>query len=243
MATTSLFRNWILSQLPEYEYRRLAPHLQAVNFEMEHVFYEPYTPIHHAYFIDTGLVSVVSTMNDGKVIEVAIAANEGMIGVPILLGIDNIPCQYFAQVGGRALRIKTQVLQAEMGQCNMLRTLLQRYMATFITQLMQVSACNSLHSVSQRCVRWLLMYEDRLRTREHPLTHDFLARLLGVRRASVTEVLHPLQEQGSICYKRGKISVLDRQRLVAFSCECYRIIAKYYQDLLTVKCQATSSED
>ncbi len=236
MAIASLFRNWILSQLPEHEYWRLASHLKTINFEMEHVFYEPYAPIHHAYFIETGLVSVVSTMNDGKTIEVAIIANEGMIGVPILLGIDNIPCQYFAQVGGRALQIKTQVLQAEMGQCTVLRTLLQRYMGTFITQLMQVSACNSLHSVSQRCVRWLLMYEDRLRTREHPLTHDFLARLLGVRRASVTEVLHPLQEQGLISYRRGKIGVLDRQRLEAFSCECYAVIARYYQDLLTVKC-------
>jgi CRP-like cAMP-binding protein len=235
MATTSLLRNWILSQLPEQEYRRLAPHLQTVNFEMEHVFYEPYAPIHHAYFVERGLVSVVSAFKDGRAIEVAIIANEGMIGMPILLGIGNIPCQYFAQVGGRALQIKTQVLQTEMGQCNLLQTLLQRYIATFITQLMQVSACNSLHSVSQRCVRWLLMYEDRLHAREHPLTHDFLAKLLGVRRATVTEVLHPLQEQGLIYYRRGKISALDRQRLEAFSCECYGIIAKYYQDLLTVK--------
>ncbi len=235
MATTSLFRNWILSQLPEHEYRRLSPHLQIFDFDIEHVFYEAYAPIHDAYFVETGLVSVVSAMEDGHAIEVAIVANEGMIGVPILLGIDNIPCRYFAQVGGRALRIKTQVLQAEMSQCNVLRTLLQRYMATLITQLMQVSACNSLHSVSQRCTRWLLMYEDRLHTREHPLTHDFLARLLGVRRASVTEVLHPLKEQGLIDYKRGNISVLDRQRLEAFSCECYGVIARYYQDLLTVK--------
>jgi CRP-like cAMP-binding protein len=233
MAMTPLLKNWLLSQLPEDEYRCLAPHLEATSFELEDVFYEAYASMDYAYFVERGLVSVVSTMRDGRTIEVAIIANDGMVGVPILLGIDNVPCRYFAQVPGRALRIKAEVLQDEISRCNSLRTLLLRYMGTFITQLMQISACNRLHPVQQRCVRSLLMYEDRLHTREHPLTHEFLAKLLGVRRASITSVLHPLQQAGLICYRRGKVSVLDRDRLEALSCECYRVIADYYRRMLT----------
>lgn len=233
MAATPLFRNWLLSRLPEHEYRRLAPHLQAADFELEDVFYEAYAPMDYAYFVERGLVSVVSTMRDGKAIEVALIANEGMVGLPILLGIDNVPCRYFAQARSRTLRIKAEVFRDEIDRCNVLRTLLRRYMGTFITQLMQISACNSLHPIQQRCARWLLMYEDRLHTREHPLTHNFLAKLLGVRRASVTGILYPFQEAELIHYRRGKVSVLDRDRLEAFSCECYRVIAEYHHRLLT----------
>jgi CRP-like cAMP-binding protein len=232
MRTTSALGNWILRQLPEEDFRRLAPNLQPIDFEPGQVFYEPMAHMGCAYFLERGLVSVVSMMENGSSSEVALIGNEGMIGLPILLGIDDVPCQYVAQVPGSALEMKADVLKDKIRRGNRLRSLLLRYLGTFLTQLMQVSACNRLHSVEQRSCRWLLMYQDRVHMKDVPLTHEFLARLLGVRRASVTDVLHPLQEAGLISYRRGKITVVDRDRLEAASCECYRIITGYYDRML-----------
>lgn len=233
MMTTSLSGNWLLAQLPADDHRRLALNLQCVDFESGHVFYEAHAPIGYAYFVERGLVSVVSTMEDGSTIEVSLVGNKGMVGLPIVLGIDNVPCRYFAQIAGRALRMKADVLKEEIRRGTRLRRLLLRYFGTFLTQLMEISACNSLHGVQQRCCRWLLMCQDRIHKQELPLTHDFLARMLGVRRASVTDVLHPLQEAGLIHCRRGKIIIVDRSQLEVASCECYRTITDYYHRMLT----------
>ncbi len=233
--TSSPFHNSLLARLREDEYHRLAANFEIIDFHMEQVFYEANSPINCAYFIERGLVSVVSAMEDGSSAEVALIGNEGMIGTAIVLGIDSVPCQYFAQVPGRALAIKANALKEAIRRCSRLERLLMGYIGTFLTQLMQVSACNRLHSVQQRCCRWLLMYLHRLHMKELPLTHDMLARLLGVRRASVTCALHPLQEAGVIDYHRGKITAVDRERLEACTCECYWTLNKYYARLLNIK--------
>lgn len=230
----SPFHNALLARLWEDEYHRLASNFETIDFQMEQVFFEADSPINCAYFIERGLVSVVSAMEDGRSTEVALVGNEGIIGTAIALGIDSVPCRYFAQVPGRALAIKANALKEEIRRCRRLERVLMGYIGTFLTQLMQVSACNRLHSVQQRCCRWLLMYLDRLYMKELPLTHDTLARLLGVRRASVTGALHPLQEAGIIDYHRGKVTAVDRERLEVHTCECYWTLNKYYARLLNI---------
>jgi CRP-like cAMP-binding protein len=148
-----------------------------------------------------------------------------MLGLSVLLRIDSVPCRYFAQVGARALRMKADVLNEESSRSDRLRMLLFHYLGTSLAQLMQVCACNSLHSVEQCCCRWLLMCQDRIQMKELPLIHDFLIKLLGVRRASVTEVLHRLQENQLIDYKRGRITVVDRE---CFGGALLRVLLGYH---------------
>jgi CRP-like cAMP-binding protein len=189
-------------------------------------------PVEHVYFMDQGMISVVSNMRNGDSIEVGTIGTEGMAGMSVLLGVDAVPYRHTVQVAGRARRMSASALAAELATNVTLRTILNRYHAAFNTQVMQGMACNGLHSVIQRCCRWLLTTQDRLGTQELNITHEFLAQMLGVRRASVTEVLRPLQTDGLIRASRGKVVILDSKRLAEASCECYGIIRREYQRLL-----------
>jgi CRP-like cAMP-binding protein len=143
-----------------------------------------------------------------------------------------MPYRQTVQIAGLARRLSTDALGAELLRDRPLRNHLYRYYAAFMTQVMQSVACNGLHSIEQRCCRWLLTTQDRLGSQELNITHDFLAQMLGVRRASVTEVLRPLQTEGLISTRRGQLTILDSKRLAASSCECYRVIRNEYQRLL-----------
>jgi CRP-like cAMP-binding protein len=178
------------------------------------------------------MVSVVSIMENGQSIEVSTIGNEGMAGLPVVLGVDTIPFRHIVQVAGRARRLSAATLDAELKQGRVLRDLLFRYHAAFVTQVMQGMACNGLHPIGQRCCRWLLTTQDRLGSPELAITHDFLAQMLGVRRATVSDVLRPLQERGLIRASRGRIAIVDAQRLSDASRECYHLIRSEYQRLL-----------
>jgi CRP-like cAMP-binding protein len=224
--------NLILAFLPSGEYERIAPTLQPIELRQGQILYEASAPVEHVYFIDQGMISVVSIMHDGTTIEVGTIGSEGMAGKSIVLGVESVPYRHLVQVAGSARRMSSRLLTAELQPSSTLTHLLHRYHAAFNTQVMQGMACNGLHSVIQRCCRWLLTTQDRVGSQELNITHDFLAQMLGVRRASVTEVLRPLQKDGLIRASRGKVVILDPKRLADASCECYGVIRGEYQRLL-----------
>jgi CRP-like cAMP-binding protein len=226
------FKNALLAHLSSETIADLSRHFESVQFDVKLVLYEPGQRMQYAYFPEAGMVSVVSIMDDGSSIEVGTIGREGMTGASILLTADRVPYQYYIQMAGDGYRIKAALLKVEAEKNEELRTLIFRYQAAFLTQTMQAAACNGLHSIQQRCCRWILMSQDRVDSETVPLTHEFLGLMLGVRRASVSEVLQPLQTRGWIRSQRGQIAILDRKGLETGSCECYRLIAKQYADLV-----------
>ncbi len=223
--------NRLLARLPADDYKRLLSRGQIVPLELKQVLFEARSPLHHAYFPSRGVVSALAVMEDGRVIEVATVGNEGMVGLPLLVGAKTTANRVIVQVPGEALRVGADVVREEVSRDSPLRRLLVLYHTAFLAQVSQTVACNGLHSLQQRCCRWLLMTQDRAQTDVFPMTHELLAEMLGVRRSSVSEVLGPLQEKGSIRYSRGKFTVLDRKGLLAGSCECYRRVNEEFERL------------
>jgi CRP-like cAMP-binding protein len=226
------YSNFLLKHLSSESIAGVSRHLEPVRLDVKLVLYEPEQQMQYAYFPEAGMVSVVSIMDDGRSIEVGTIGREGMTGAALLLSADRAPYQVFIQIAGSGYRIKAALLQGEAEQNLELRTSLFRYQAAFLTQTMQAAACNGLHNIQQRCCRWLLMSQDRTGTETIPLTHEFLGLMLGVRRASVSDALKPLQTRGWIELDRGEIVVLNRKGLESGSCECYALIAKQYGELL-----------
>src|SRR5215212_668322 len=222
------FSNSLLSHLSPETIACFSRHLEPVRLDVKFVLHEPEQRMQFAYFPEAGMVSVVSIMDDGRSIEVGTIGREGMTGACVLLSADRVPYQYYVQIAGNGYRIKAALLKVEADQNSELRTLMFRYQAAFLTQTMQAGACNGLHSIQQRCCRWILMCQDRVDSETVPLTHEFLGLMLGVRRASVSDVLKPLQARGWIRSQRGEIAILDRKGLESGSCECYGLITKQY---------------
>jgi CRP-like cAMP-binding protein len=228
----SPFQNQLLARLPKDEFERLARKVQAVSFPFKQILYEAHQPIEYAYFPVRGVLSAVTVMEDGSAIEVATIGNEGMTGLLALFGDGTSPNEVMVQVEGDGLRLDVELLRLVAGREGPLRRVLRRYETAFHAQVSQGLACNGLHPVQQRCCRWLLMTQDRVDAESLPLTHEFLAVMLGVRRASVTEVLGPLQDQGLIENHRGVITIVDRNGLEAACCECYRKILEEFHRAL-----------
>jgi CRP-like cAMP-binding protein len=226
------FANAILNRLSPNHLDDLRHHLKPIELPVRLPIYEPKQTIRYAYFVESGMISVVSVMEDGRSIEVGTIGKEGITGGCLLLGADSVPYRYFVQAAGHAHRVDASVLKTVAEKNALLRDLILRSQAAFQIQTMQAAACNGLHSVQQRCCRWLLMSQDRVDSSKINLTHEFLGLMLGVRRASVTDVLRPLQDRGWVESNRGEISILDREALESGSCECYRIIKEQQQLLL-----------
>ena len=227
------FKNCLLSKLSLEQLDRLRPRLLPLDLDVRQVIYEPNVPIQYAYFPEQGMISVVSLMLDGNCIEVGTIGREGMAGASLLLDTDSVPYQFFVQVAGSAHRLEVSVLMDEAERSRELRQLILRYQSAFLTQTMQGVACNDLHSIQPRCCRWLLMARDRADSDELKLTHEFLGLMLGVRRASVTDVLRPLQEAGLVRSNHGTITILNREGLERGACECYRVIANQQKQVLS----------
>lgn len=217
-------RNALLAKLSPEQFATLSPSLHRVSLEVPQVLSEVNRSIDYAYFPESGMISIVSVMSNGDTIEVGTIGREGMSGAVLLMEADAMPYRHFVQISGHALRIKTDQLREAAQLDGKLQRVIRQYQAVFIAQSLQAAACNGLHSVQQRCCRWLLVARDRSDSDELPLTHEFLAVMLGVRRASVTDVLRPLQEAGLVSSHRGIISILNREGLENASCECYRVI-------------------
>ncbi|MFL5331525.1 MAG: Crp/Fnr family transcriptional regulator [Gemmataceae bacterium] len=224
--------NRLLDRLPSAEMQRLSGEIQQVSLPFKQVIYQAREPIQHTYFITSGIASAIATARDGRAVEVATIGNEGMLGLPAAFGETGSPNQIVMQVAGTALRISTAALAAERANNTPLYQTLIRYHAAYLTQISQSVACNGLHTVKHRCCRWLLATHDRFQADEIPLTHEFLAIMLGVRRASVSEVLRPLQKQGMLSSGRGRITIMNRPALESCACECYRTVVDEYRRLL-----------
>jgi CRP-like cAMP-binding protein len=223
--------NRLLVALPGEDYDRLLPHLERVSLPLRDILYEANGPIAHVFFPLNGVVSLV-IMDAGFTLEVGVIGNEGMVGTPVFLGSDRSPTKAIAQIPGAALRMEAEVFQREMRRLGPLHGLVQRYTQSMINQISQSIVCNRRHSVEKRMCRWLLMSHNRVEADEFPLTHEFLAQMLGVCRPTVTAVAGTLQKAELITYHRGKITVLDRKGLEAASCECYQVVAKELDRLL-----------
>jgi CRP-like cAMP-binding protein len=223
--------NRLFAALPAEDFGLLRPHLEITPLERGHVLIAPAELIRHAWFPHDGVVSVVTPMEDGAAAETATIGREGAVGFEFLTGGNRGLSRTFVQVSGSASRIEIAQLRSSE-RSGTLGDLLARYSRVLFRQVMQSVACNGLHSVEERCCRWLLMAHDRAGSDTLDLTQEFLAAMLGVRRPSVTVVARTLQTAGLIRYSRGAITVIDRHGLEEAACECYRVIRSAYENLL-----------
>jgi CRP-like cAMP-binding protein len=224
-------RNQLLDSLSPEDRDRLSSRLEGVALPLGMVIYEADAPLTHVYFPLSGVVSMVSSMRDGTV-EVGTIGREGMTGIPIVLHCDTMPTRAFVQVAGDAMRISTAELRRAIGEMPALARVLSRYALALFNQAAQSAACNRLHSLEERCARWLLMTHDRVGGDVLPLKQTFLAEMLGVHRPAVTIAAGTLQRAGMISYTRGKVRIVDRAALERAACECYRITRRNLEQLL-----------
>ena len=216
--------NHILSALPPEDYERLAAHLEPVKLPHGQILYESGGSMEYAYFPINMMISLLSQMSDGGSVEVGLVGFEGMSGISLLLGVDKSPHQAMVQIPDGALRVKAEVIRREFKRGGALNGLLLRFTEAMILQISQVAACNRIHTVEERLARWLLMTRDRTASDELELTQEFLAMMLGCRRAGVTTAAITLQGAGVIRYSRGHITILDKPGLEALACECYSVV-------------------
>ncbi len=216
--------NCILSALPEKEFQRFNTYLEPVQLSLNDILLKPNQPCELLYFPTQGIVSLVSVLSSNSTTEIGLISREGMVGVLQFLGKGTSNSQSVVQSPGWAMGVEVEALQAECDRDEMLQKLLLRYALKLFNQVSQCSACNNHHTVQQRIARWLLMLDDRSDQDTLFMTHQLLAKMLGVRRTGVTEVAKKIQQQGIIDYQRGKIKILDRQALETIACECYQIL-------------------
>ncbi len=224
--------NRLLARLPAADFRRLFPRPRPLPLAFKRVLCRAGDGVDYAYFPTGAVLSELLVMGDGRAIEVATVGDEGMTGLGGVFGAGTAPHDVLVQVGGDGLRLGAAALKAEAARGGAVGELLARYHSAYQAQVSYSVACNGLHTVQQRCCRWLLITRDRVGSDVLPLTHEFLAIMLGVRRSTVTEVLHPFQGRGLISNHRGRIRLLNPSRLEAESCECYRQVRKEYDRLL-----------
>jgi CRP-like cAMP-binding protein len=199
------------------------------------VIYEPGERMDYIYFPTSAVVSLVYTMEKGATAEMGLVGNEGVVGIALFMGGDTTPNQAVAQVAGGALRMRAQAMLEEFRRGGPFQLALLRYTQALITQISQTAVCNRLHQVEQRLCRWLLLTRDRLPSDQILMTQEFIAHMLGVRREGVTVAAHRLQDAGLIRYRRGHITILDREGLEAAACECYRVVKDEFDRLLRQK--------
>ena len=221
----------MLAAIPYREYERLQPHLRPLSLELRQIIFRPEDCIEHVYFPTTCLVSLLAELSDGTGMEVGLVGNEGMVGVSAILGGSEIKLAT-VQAQGDALKLSADVLKEEFQRAGALQSALLRYIHGLMAQVSQSVVCNVRHPVEVRLARWLLMYHDHLDRDDFEMTHEFMAAMLGVRRASISEVAMKLQEKGFITYERGHIRIIDRPGLELFVCECYPVVKEFFEKVL-----------
>ena len=226
------YRNRLLELLRPPDFDRLRQHLEPVVLEYRQSLYEANKPITSVYFPIDGVASLVNTMADGSTSEVGTIGNEGIVGLPVILGDRLAPTSAYIQVPGTGLRLPADILTAELERSSRTRTVMLHYTHAFFNQVAQSAACNQHHNIEQRCCRWLLMTYDRTQSDHFLLTQEFLGMMLGVRRTSVTEVAGELRHRKLIKYSRGRVMILNRSGLEKLACECYAVSKREFDRLL-----------
>ena len=225
-------QNHLLAALPTAEFERLAGQLELVTMQLGEILYEPGGQLQHAYFPTTAIVSLHYVTESGASAEIAGVGNEGVVGVALFMGGDITPSSAVVQTAGHAYRLERRLLKQEFDRAGPALYLLLRYTQALITQIAQTSVCNRHHSVDQQLCRWLLMTLDRIPSGQLVMTQELVASMLGVRREGITEAAGKLQRAGLISYRRGHITVLEREGLETRTCECYAMVKSHSDRLL-----------
>jgi len=225
--------NRLLAALPHEEYQRLQHHLEFVHLSKRRTLCEAGDPIRHAYFLNSGMGSLLGLTQGGATVEIAMVGNEGMLGLPLVLRARSTPYRIMVQIPGVALRIKADVIRAEFKRGGKLQDLLLSYTHALITQISQSAVCNRFHTMEKRLCRWLLIAHDHVDGDTFHLTQEIISYMMGTPRTGVTMAAGALQDAGLIRYKRAKITIVDRSGLEQAACECYRIVAENLRHFLT----------
>jgi CRP-like cAMP-binding protein len=220
-------RNKLLLALPDAEFRLIRPDLQFVVLSHHSSLHQPHRILNFAHFPNEGLISLVVEMKDGKGVEAGLLGNEGASGIPAVFGLDRSPLREVVQVVGSGFRVRVSTLRKIFSVAPHLQMILARFAAGLAMQVAQTAACNRLHKIEERLARWLLIAQDRVESGVVPITHDFLATMLGTDRPSVSLAASVLQGMGAIAYQRGSIRVLNRRKLEQLACECYAVVRQY----------------
>jgi CRP-like cAMP-binding protein len=219
--------NVILLSLPDEEYNLLRPHLEPAELPQYQILHEPAEKIDFAYFLNQGMTSLVALSADGRSVEVGIVGREGMVGMSIAVGLLRGTFRAIMQMSGCGLRIRSEIFQQVLLCASTLQSEVSRFALMHGMQVAQLAACNRLHDIEQRLARWLLMCQDRVDSPLLPLTHEFLAQMLGTGRPSVTLAAGALESAGVIENLRGTVKVLNRKGLEQAACECYGVIQNF----------------
>lgn len=220
--------NRVLASIPAREYERLHAQLRPVTVKFSEVLYEPGKAIRYVYFPTDCLISLLTAVDKRRTLEVGMVGNEGMAGMPFILGMGVSGVRALVQGAGTALRMASGPFRVEFDQNPALQQALYRYTYALMAQISQTAACNRFHDTEARLSRWLLMTRDRMGSSEFRLTHEFLAHMIGVRREGVSEAANALKRRNLIDYSRGKIKILNARKLKASACPCYQIVRAVY---------------
>jgi CRP-like cAMP-binding protein len=220
-------RNTLLAALPRVDYEALIVEGEIVDLLLRDVLHEPDEDARYVYFPLSGVISLLTVLEDGSAVEIATVGSEGMADFAAYLGMES-PARWLVQVPGRSIRIEARKVRELSDKSLALREVMHNYMLAMFILVSQTAACNRRHPVEERCARWLLMTHDRVASDHFPMTHEFLADMLGVRRPSVSIAMSTLSRAGYMRYKRGKVEVLDREGLELAACECYRVLATQF---------------
>lgn len=224
--------NRLLASLPRSDYRRVVSLCEHIELTFADVLCEPGDRIRHVYFPAEGFVSLAAPVDGRASLEVGLIGNEGMLGIPLILGINISPLRALVRGPGAALRLDAASFHRELRRSPALQRSLNRYLYALMAQFAQTVACTRFHPLVERLARWLLMTHDRAHSDRFHLTHEFLAEMLGVRRVGVTKAAGVMQRGKLISYRRGHITIVDRKGLEAASCGCYRAMKETYSDIL-----------
>jgi CRP-like cAMP-binding protein len=220
-------RNKLLLAVPDKEFGSIRPHLEYVNLPHHLTLHQPHRTVQFAHFPNEGLISLVVELQDGKSVEAGLLGNDGVSGMSAVLGLIRSPLREIVQIAGNGFRVKISTLREILPSTPQMQIILSRYAAGLAMQVAQTAACNRLHRIEERLARWLLIAQDRVESGIVPITHDFLATMLGTDRPSVTLAAGILHRKQIIAYTRGTLKILNRNKLEQFACECYAIVRQY----------------
>jgi CRP-like cAMP-binding protein len=227
ISSGKVVRHRILLSISESEFQLVEPCLEYVNLPDHLNLHQPDHRLQYAYFPNSGMISLVVVTEDGRTVEVGVVGSEGFSGAPLLFGLKTSPIREVVQIAGNGFRIRAAAIEDCLASAPELRTAMGRYAVILGMQISQTAACNRLHTVEQRLARWLLVTRDRVDSEFLPITHDFLATMLGTDRPTVSLTANTLQKNHVLQYKRGAVKIVNRKKLEACACECYEVIQRF----------------